>query len=171
MKSSQESTAAACAKSMMETLPFVMRTIGVEMRHRHEPELSMPQFVALMNVWHCPGISVSDVKRELGSTLSATSKLLDGLIARQLLRREVNPEDRRRATLFLTEQGYATVQKVHENSQSYLLEKLTQASDDALTAITAGMEALRRVFTPVQDGTVTGCGFRCQVGEDVAETR
>jgi DNA-binding MarR family transcriptional regulator len=53
------------------------------------------------------GGSLGDVVRGLGVTKQAASQLIDTLVARGYLDRQVNPADRRRMTIHVTERGEA----------------------------------------------------------------
>lgn len=54
--------------------------------------------------------SASDVARDFGVSKQAASKLIDTLVIRGYLERGVDPEDRRRLTLELTERGKAAAE-------------------------------------------------------------
>src|SRR5215472_3469611 len=106
-KTDDSSDAEACAAQIMETVPLVMRTLRTEMRRRRPADLSVPQFRALAFVRRHPGASLSEVAEHLGLTLPATSTLIDHLVARELVRRAPNPDNRRRLVLTLTADGQA----------------------------------------------------------------
>lgn len=142
-----------CAAVVMETIPLVMRTIGGEMHRRHAGELPMQQFRALMFLKHHEGASLSLVAKHRGSSISATSKLIDGLVERNYLTREVALEDRRRIVLSLTQSGAATLESVRREGLGYLAEMLTMLSANERATVTRAMELLRSVFAPAGAGT------------------
>src|SRR5690349_2776005 len=115
-RSNNPASAEACAALMMETVPSVMRTIRAEMRHRRPCDLSVPQFRALAFIRRHPGASLSDVAEHLGLTLPAASTLVDNLVARDLISRAPNPENRRRVTLTLTPPGQAAFAAAHADT-------------------------------------------------------
>jgi DNA-binding MarR family transcriptional regulator len=98
-------TAAECAESIVDVVPLVMRAIQAEMRSARTRGLSVPQFRALAYIDYHPGASLSDVAEHVGLTLPSTSKMIDGLVARELVARDVCAVDRRRIALALTERG------------------------------------------------------------------
>src|SRR5262249_28677767 len=53
------------------------------------------------------GVTAGDLIRQLGVSKQATSQLIDTLVLRGYLEREVNPDDRRRVNVELTERGVA----------------------------------------------------------------
>src|SRR5690348_2467081 len=109
-----------CAATIMETVPLVMRAIRAEMRRRRPADLSVPQFRALGFVRRNPGASLSEVAAHLGLTLPATSALIDLLVARELIVRALNPNNRRRVTLTLTPLGASTLGAAHADAQARL---------------------------------------------------
>src|ERR1700729_1346056 len=58
------------------------------------------------------GGSAADMTRALGVTKQAASQLIDTLVLRGYLTREVNPSDRRRMTIDLTDRGRAAAAAV-----------------------------------------------------------
>ncbi|MFT3866620.1 MAG: MarR family transcriptional regulator [Solirubrobacterales bacterium] len=79
--------------------------------------------------------SAGDVARDFGVSKQAASKLIDTLVIRGYLERGVDPEDRRRLTLELTERGRAAAE---------VSWKATDAVDRALeTAV--GAAAIRQL--------------------------
>ena len=58
-------------------------------------------------------VSVLDSIRGLGVTKQAASQLLDTLVLRGFLVRDINPEDRRRMTIDLTERGHAAAAAIY----------------------------------------------------------
>jgi DNA-binding MarR family transcriptional regulator len=137
-----------CAAAVMDTVPLVMRIIRAEMRSHRTPDLSVPQFRALLYVNRHAGASLSDVAEHLGLTLPSVSKLVDKLVARRLITRESAPEDRRRMILTLTPDGQAALQAAAQATQTRLANLLSTLSPDELTTIVEAMTMLHRVFLP-----------------------
>lgn len=132
----------------MDTVPLVMRTIRAEMRSHRTPDLSVPQFRALLYVNRHAGASLSDVAEHLGLSLPSVSKLIDKLVARSLITRQSASDDRRRMVLTLTPDGQAALRTAAQATQSRLADRLAALSSDELTAILDAMTLLHRVFLP-----------------------
>lgn len=137
-----------CAAAVMDTVPLVMRTIRAEMRSHRTPDLSVPQFRALLYVNRHAGASLSDVAEHLGLSLPSVSKLIDRLVARGLITRESASDDRRRMVLTLTPDGQAALRAAAQATQARLADRLAALSPDELTAIIDAMNLLHRVFLP-----------------------
>src|ERR1700691_5657879 len=76
------------------------------------------------------GGTAVDMIRGLGVTKQAASQLIDTLVLRGYLTRELNPEDRRRMTIELTERGRAAAAAVRSGIQAIdaeLAEMLTES--------------------------------------------
>lgn len=70
-----------------------------------EQDLSIVQAQALMVIDVNPGINVGSLAAALSKDQASTSIVVDRLMSLGLLTRETDPDDRRRARLFLTDQA------------------------------------------------------------------
>lgn len=136
-----------CAREVLDVVPLVMRAIRAEMRSHRTPDLSVPQFRALLYLRHHPGTSLSAVSDHLGLTPPSTSKLVDGLVARGLLTRETSPSDRRRVMLLVTPPGEAILQAASEATLARLAEALARLDEGGRAAVLEAMQALRALFS------------------------
>lgn len=150
-------TADECASLLMEAAPLAMRSIRAEMRGHRAADLSVPQFRALIYLAHHPGASLSALADHLGLTPPATSRLVDGLVARQAVERAASPADRRRIALTVTASGQAVLEVARCGTQARLAEHLGALSPDELSHLAAALTTLRRVFRPTPEaGPGTG---------------
>ncbi len=138
----------ACAALVVDTIPLVMRVIRAEMRSHRTPDLSVPQFRALVYVNRNAGASLSDVAEHLGLALPSASKLIDKLVARDLITRESAPDDRRRVLLMLTPSGQAILQATIQATQARLAQELAALSPHECASVIEAMNLLRRAFVP-----------------------
>jgi DNA-binding MarR family transcriptional regulator len=79
------------------------------------------------------------------------SKLVDGLVARQLVTRELAASDRRRVMLALTSAGQATFQAARAATQAFLAQRLAELPAEERAVVTEAMQILRPLFTPHQE--------------------
>lgn len=75
-------------------------------------EVSKQEFFALEAIYkhggkteQDNGIYVSELSKQLKISMSATSRLLKGMEEKNLIKREIDSEDRRNTWIFLTEEG------------------------------------------------------------------
>jgi DNA-binding MarR family transcriptional regulator len=148
---------AECAGQILETVPVVMRAIRNEMRRHRGPDLSVPQLRVLVYLNRHEGASLSDIAEHIGSTLPSMSKMIDGLVARELVTRRMDPEDRRRVVLAPTALGRAARQAAHKATESRLAERLEVLAASERRTILQAMQVLRTIFVPGREAkTATG---------------
>jgi DNA-binding MarR family transcriptional regulator len=135
-----------CAQKVLETVPVVMRAIRAEMRKHRAPGLSVPQFRTLIFLNRHEGASLSDVAGHVGLTLPSMSRMIDGLVARELVTRQMDVDDRRRVTLTLTTLGRRAMQSAYESTQAHLAERLAALPAPDRTLIVKAMQALASTF-------------------------
>ncbi len=140
-----------CAREILDVTPLIMRTIRTEMRRHRAAGLSVPQFRALVFLNSHPGGSLTRVAGYLGLTLPSTSKMMDGLVTRQLVTRLSCAEDRRKITLNLTEAGQVMLAGAYQAAHAYLAEKISALEPEQKAAIFHSMQALRPIFTLEDD--------------------
>lgn len=145
--SKTEIQAQESAALIMDAVPLIMRVIRTEMRRYRPADLSVPQFRSLTFVRRNPGTSLSDVAEHVGLTLPSVSKMVDGLQERNLLKREIDAQDRRKITLNLTEYGQSTLQAAQTVTQTHLTKVLAQITPDEQLVIAQAMRMLRTLFS------------------------
>lgn len=134
------------AREVMETVPVVMRSLREEMRRHRRSNLSVPQFRALAFIRNRPGASLTSLAEHLGLTPASTSKLVDGLVERELVERRESTEDRRRITLTLTPFGFSVWEESFRRTQASIVERLSRLSDAEREQLSAAMQVLRPLF-------------------------
>jgi DNA-binding MarR family transcriptional regulator len=137
-----------CAAAVMDVVPAVMRRIRAEMRSQRMPNLSIPQFRALIYLYGNEGASLSEVADHVGLELPSMSKAVDVLVGRGLVIRRVSEADRRYASLRLSALGRAELKRARSTTEAHLAEALNMLSLAQQTAIVEALESLRLVFAP-----------------------
>jgi len=149
----QQDPTQGCAALVMDTIPLVMRSVVAEAHKVQATELSVPQFCALMFIKDHEGISLSSVAEHRGTTLSSTSKLVDGLVERGYVTRDIAGTDRRRVILAITESGEAVLESVHQVAIARLAERLAILSATERSTIVRAMELLQSIFARARGAT------------------
>ncbi len=134
------------ARTVLDVVPLVMRSVRVHMRAAGAPNLSVPQFRTLGFVAHHPQTSLSDVAEHIGLALPSMSKLVDGLVERKLLIRQSHADDRRRITLELTARGDALLQSAHASTQAALAQRLSELDESDRATVARAMQILQPLF-------------------------
>ncbi len=141
-------TPRACAGEILETVPFIMQFIRVEMRRSRGRRISVPQFRVLTFLGRTDGASLSAAADRVGLSLPAMSRLVDGLTERGLVRREESPHDRRRVLLRLTDGGRDIVRGARADAQIRLADAVAALTSTERAAVARSMQTLRSVFVP-----------------------
>jgi DNA-binding MarR family transcriptional regulator len=75
------------------------------------------------------------------------SKLVDTLVTRDLLTREVHGKDRRRICLVLTGEGKRELDEAYRHTQSFFAEKFSELTDDERDQIARAIVIMKDLFT------------------------
>jgi DNA-binding MarR family transcriptional regulator len=89
--------------------------------------------------------SAADMITGLGVTKQAASQLIDLLVVRGYLTREVDPDDRRRMTIGLTDRGRGAAQVTRSAVESIDVELATMITPVELAGLRAGLRALSEI--------------------------
>lgn len=90
-------------------------------------------------------VSAVELSRWMGLSKQAVSQLLDTLVLRGYVTREVNPDDRRRLSLALTERGRAAAEVTRDEVEAVDEELRRRLTPDELAGFCAGLLALRTI--------------------------
>ena len=134
------------AASIMDNVPLLMRLLRTKFREKRVADLSMAQFRTLAFVDANQGTSLSDVAGHIGLGLPSMSKLVDALVNRKLLVREMHGTDRRRICLSLTAKGKRVLDDAYQHTQAFFAEKFSELTDDERTQITMSMNVMKKLF-------------------------
>jgi DNA-binding MarR family transcriptional regulator len=178
MSVSSGGDASACAKAVMDAVLPVMSYMRRQMRG-HRGELSLSQFRMLVRISREPEASLSSLAEHLGSSVSAVSRAVSGLVQQGLLMRAEARGDRRQVVLSLTPQGQAVLDRAHRGAQRRMGAELAPLDGAQRAAIVEAMMALRAVFGPLSgrdagsDGAEarSGNGHPARQGQAVGEAR
>lgn len=135
-----------CARQILQAIPMVMRAIRKEMRSYRGADLSVPKFRVLIFLNRNEGASLSDIAEHMGLTLPSMSKMIDGLVARNMVIRQMDPGDRRRVTLAPTSLGRTIMQSAYEATAARLAERLAALPASGCRTILKAMQILEPIF-------------------------
>lgn len=127
-------------------LHFTRKLGGFEFADSQIEPLSRIERLVVEYIRRFPGASPSELGRELTLKGSNTSAVISGLVKKNQLRRESDPNDGRGTLLFLTEAGEDAVQRVHREWEAVFSG--IQVSDDQLKQAAATFELLFEALNP-----------------------
>ena len=137
-----------CAHELMDTAPKIIQSIRVEMRRGHGSDLSISQFRTLRFIQRNPDSSLTDLADQLGLSLPSVSKLVDGLVKKELISRQESPTDRRQLTLVLTRNGESIINSARASAKANLANILSCLSNEELKTVHQALELLFPLFAP-----------------------
>jgi DNA-binding MarR family transcriptional regulator len=89
--------------------------------------------------------SAADMITGLGVTKQAASQLIDLLVMRGYLTREIDPEDRRRMAISLTDRGRGAAQVTRSAVESIDAELVAMITPEQMAGLRAGLTALAMI--------------------------
>jgi len=134
------------AQALLRVAPLVMQTVRTEMRSRRALQLSVPQFRTLGFLHRHPASSLSEAAEHIGVSLPAMSRLVDGLVVRDLLQRQGDVQDRRRITLALTPSGATLLETARSGMQQALTARLSVLDPAGRGMIVGALALLQPLF-------------------------
>ena len=112
--------------------------------------LSLRQYAALSGIRQGAS-SPGELARLWQVTPAVITGVIDRLERRELVRREPDPDDRRRLRLALTETGLAASMLVERALTEDLAAQLSQATPQALDELGRALELLQRTFLALEE--------------------
>ena len=116
-------------------------------RAMDDHELSVAQMATLMLLDAEDGSTVGDLARDLGRSLSATSRLLDQLVRRDLVSRQEDPRDRRVKRVGLAERGQDLIRRVQRRRADAQITVMAALSETERADVMRAMELLAAAAT------------------------
>lgn len=138
-----------CAAEVLEAVPVVMRYIRSQMRRHRGADLSVPQFRTLVFLDRRPGVSLTALAEFLALSLPATSRLVEGLVRRNLVDRRIPPRNRRLVALSINAHGRKIICAARHATEKRLAEVLAPLRDEECAAIQHALRTLREEFQSV----------------------
>lgn len=146
-------SASGCAAEILDVVPVVMCFIRTQMRRHRGADLSVPQFRTLAYLSHQPGTSLSALAEFLGLSLPATSRLVDGLVRKSLVVRQIPPGNRRLVALSASVRGQKSVCAARRATEKHLSEVVTSLREGDREMIQRALRVLHKEFTCVPGRT------------------
>jgi len=141
-----EGSARRCAAEILEAVPVIIGFIRSEIRSHRGADLSVPQFRTLALLSRSQGASLSVVAEFLGLSLPATSRLVNGLVEKGLVTRQISDGNRRQVALSVSARGRATWDAARRATQRRLAEVIAPLTPAQRARIQEAMHLLRESF-------------------------
>lgn len=137
-----------CIEQLLDLLPPVVGVVRKHMRSRRSKALSIEQFRAMVLLHALREANLSEVADFLGASLPTTSRLVSGLVDKNLVNRCPGTCDRRQIKLVLTARGRAELERSRAYTRGQLVEQFSALKDSQRHTILEAMQLLRPIFVP-----------------------
>lgn len=76
-------------------------------------KITIDQWLIIKSIMENPGISQQEIGEKVFKDNASVTRIIELLVKSEYLEREVNPDDRRKSNLSVTDEGKSIVKKVH----------------------------------------------------------
>lgn len=134
-----ESSKIPLGMQVVQMLKPVFHVLEIRVAKKTDIKLTMPQFVLLFTISEeKEEVTLKDMADKLGKDKSAILRMIDLLEKKELVRRAVDQNDRRKNQLLVTKKGerlIAEFHKIEENLNQELLEGLSDADMETFNKV------------------------------------
>jgi DNA-binding MarR family transcriptional regulator len=146
----------AVAGELLDVVPVIMRIIRTEMRSQRSKDLTVPLFRSLLFLERHPGVSLLDLAGHLGLTSPSVCKIVDGLVAHSMVKRQHSKTDRRKISLALTHEGQDVLDEARTHTQARLVDLLGSLSAEQCETVFQALQIIQPLFLPAGDKNFPG---------------
>lgn len=125
---------------LYQNLKKIINT-GVATNNITEPQLNVLKALTLED-----GLSLKELSQRVGLAHSTVSGIVDRLERRNLLKRKVNPNDKRHTCIYLSDMVNKYKDSFSQQLFIPIIEKLTLLSRDEQTTVIEGLSVLNRIL-------------------------
>lgn len=145
----QGSTLQETAELVINILPRIWFAIRGNLRSAATTKfsISLEQFHILRHI-HKGYTSVAELAEVKGTSRSAVSQAVQILVEKDLVTREVDPNDRRSANLKITPYAEEVLNANMEDTRRWIEEKMQELSAEDLKKVQEAMQILNNTFIP-----------------------
>src|SRR5215211_2875582 len=158
MTTDQVSPGTECARQTLALLPILRKWVTGRVHCAGADAcLSLRQYAALGGIRQGAS-SPGELARLWQVTPAVITGVIDRLERRELVRREPDPDDRRRLRLALTDAGLAASAHVERVLTEELAAQLSRATPHELAELGRSLEFLHRTFAALEEQTLHRAG-------------
>jgi DNA-binding MarR family transcriptional regulator len=139
------------ADELMTVNAAMRRLVRRRLREEVPPRLRPAQVELMAVVGGHPGISVAAAARELRLADNSVSTLVNQLLTAGMLRREIDPDDRRAVRLELTPAAQRHMADWRDRRARLVGARIQELPAEDRAAIAAALPALGRLLTGLQE--------------------
>ena len=111
--------------------------------------MTIPQIKTLVVLQHKGPMRMGEIANFLGSTLSATTSIVDRLVDKQLIERDADPNDRRVVICKLTPEGVVGIDELWSIGRDRAAQVVEGMNVEEMGILVSALEMLRRILDGV----------------------
>ncbi|MCU0570911.1 MAG: MarR family transcriptional regulator [Oculatellaceae cyanobacterium Prado106] len=146
----QKTTTQAAKETFIPTMRELVRAYqafsAVSETHIRQFDLTPAQFDVIATLGNTQGMSMGDIGEKTLITKGTLTGVIDRLIQKQLVTREIPPENRRNVIVKLTPKGEQVFEQVFPVHIAYIKERFDQLEPSELELLRVLLGRLRQVF-------------------------
>lgn len=128
----------------IELVEFLNRTYHVgALEGWRAMDMTIPQIKTLVLLQNSHRVRMGGIARYLGSTLSASTSIVDRLVDKGLVKRDTDPDDRRVVVCELTDSGRDAISQFWQVEPTRVDPVVQRLDPDQLTSVVSTFELLR----------------------------
>jgi len=116
----------------MEQIIKRYRQVALQALRKHDAGITVDQWIVLKQVSENNGTSQVEIAHSTVKDAPTTTRILDQLTGKGLIAKQLDPEDRRRYMVFITEKGQALIKRMWPVVQDYRQIPLQNFSEEEL---------------------------------------
>jgi len=137
-------------KQLRESIRVLERKLGIlEESEMACCGLTLAQCHALVEIGRAKSVSLVDLAGTIGLDTSTLSRTVNNLVTKSMVRRELDPDDRRYVTIQLTPEGSRYFREIEASMDAYFAKVYASIAEsdrknvlDSLSVLLAAMEGL-----------------------------
>ena len=114
-------------EELLVSIRKVIRAIDLHSKQLNKSSgLTGPQLLIMQEIARVKGVTASQVAKQINLSAATVTNILDRLESRNLIQRVRSSEDKRRVSLFLTDDGKAALIDAPQPLQEHFIQKFCQ---------------------------------------------
>lgn len=131
------------SKQLREMIRLLERKLGILEESNVECcKITMAQCHALVEIGRAKNISLNDLAELLNLENSTMSRTVNNLVNSDLVKRDIDPKDRRYVTISLTEGGMKIFEEIENSMNAYFKKVYNSIPDDKRSQVIESIQLL-----------------------------
>lgn len=131
---------------LMEHIVKKYRQVALQAFRKHHAGITVDQWIVLKQISENNGTSQVEIANSTVKDAPTTTRIIDQLTSKHLISKQLDPEDRRRYMVFITEKGQALIKKMLPVVQEYRKIAIQDFSREELHTLQQLLERMLRNF-------------------------